>query len=76
MNRNPLQVTNPATDDRLPVPETEEELQDRIRELESYIAVGEWEGVTYTPAMFDVLKRYAVGEIGWSELGREIAASV
>lgn len=76
MNANALQDANAATDDRLPAPETEGELQERIGELESSIAAGEWEGVTYTPAMRDVLKRYAMGEIGWSQLGREIAASV
>lgn len=76
MNTNALQAANAVTADRLPAPETEDELQERIGELESSIAAGEWEGVTYTPAMRDVLKRYALGEIGWSQLGREIAASV
>ncbi|WP_372163688.1 hypothetical protein ACCP91_21800 (plasmid) [Xanthomonas axonopodis pv. cyamopsidis] len=74
MNANALHAANTAADDRLPAPKTEDELRERIGELESSIAAGEWEGVTYTPAMRDVLKRYALGEIGWSQLGKEIVA--
>lgn len=60
------------TDDRLPAPETDGELQERLHDLEGSVMAGEWEGVTYTEAMRAVLKRYALGEIGWGQLGREI----
>lgn len=65
-------VPKAGTDDCLPAPETDGELQERLQELEASMMAGEWDGVTYTEAMRAVLKRYALGEIGWAQLGREI----
>jgi hypothetical protein len=73
MSNDAFQADDVASDDRLPAPETEGELQERLGELEASISAGEWEGVSYTTAMRAVLKRYALGEIGWRALHQEIA---
>lgn len=65
MNANALQA--PPVDDRLPKPESEAELQERLEELEAVYAADGWEGIERPEQHREALRQYALGEIGLSE---------
>lgn len=73
MNANALQAANAANDDRLPAPETEDELQERLSQLEAVYAADGWEGVERPEQQREVLRQYALGQIGLSEAMKEFA---
>lgn len=65
MNVNTLQATQ--VDDRLPAPESEAELQERLAELEAVYAADGWQNIERPEQHREALKQYALGEIGFSQ---------
>ena len=54
--------------DRLPVPQTAEEVARRIWDMNNAIASGEIEGIEFTTEMRAQLKQFALGEISSADL--------
>lgn len=54
-------------DDRLPIPETEAELEERLMDLESVHVADGWANIKRPEHHRETLRRYALGEIGMSE---------
>ncbi len=61
---------------QLPSPSSEQQMADRLDELDIAIAVSEWEDAIFTPGMRALLNRYALGEITESEYRAQIADAI
>lgn len=57
-------------------PSSEQQLAERLDDMENAIVASEWEGAIFTPGMRALLSRYALGEITTGEYRAQVADAI